>query len=68
MPLSRRNFIQNTVLGISAAGLSATPPLPKISRLPQHISPAKRQHMLIHRPAGLFILSEGTDWGPLQKK
>lgn len=25
MPLSRRNFIQNAVLGISAAGLSAAP-------------------------------------------
>ncbi len=29
MPLSRRNFIQNAVLGISAAGLSAAPALAK---------------------------------------
>ncbi|MCV5480144.1 hypothetical protein OFN48_32835, partial [Escherichia coli] len=38
MPLSRRNFIQNAVLGISAAGLSSAPALAKnISSSTTHI-------------------------------
>ncbi len=67
MPLSRRNFIQNAVLGISAAGLSTAPALAKISHLQRHISSVKRLDMLIHRPANLFISSVWTDWRLQQK-
>ena len=64
MPLSRRNFIQNAVLGISAAGLSTAPALAKnISSSTAHIISKTSGH----GPANLFISSVWTDWRLQQK-
>ncbi len=58
MPLSRRNFIQNAVLGISAAGLSAAPALAKnISSSTAHIISKTSGHADTSTSKSLHIIS-----------
>ncbi|HFG3193377.1 TPA: histidine kinase, partial [Escherichia coli] len=58
MPLSRRNFIQNAVLGISAAGLSAAPALAKnISSSTAHIISKTSGHADTSTNKSLHIIS-----------
>ncbi|EQU37949.1 alpha-hydroxy-acid oxidizing protein [Escherichia coli] len=58
MPLSRRNFIQNAVLGISAAGLSSAPALAKnISSSTTHIISKTSGHADTSTSKSLHIIS-----------
>lgn len=58
MPLSRRNFIQNAVLGISAAGLSTAPALAKnISSSTAHIISKTSGHADTSTSKSLHIIS-----------